>query len=281
MIELLTSAQGIIERGIIFGIIVAAVYLSSRIIRFDNLAVEGAFSLGGALAALLLSKGANPWVSIMGAVGIGAASGIVMGMLNTKLKLNHLISGIVVTTAAFSITLKIAGSTLALTGTQTLFVLAPSMLVPYQPLITLVLITTALWLCINWFLNTEIGFLLQAVGDTPQMLTNIGKSIDFYTILGLTLSNMLAALSGALFVHYTGYFSIWASVGVLIIGLAGMMIAEVFSTQFGIFLLVGSIIYQALIALTFELQVDQDWNKLITALLLILFIIVKQKLDEK
>ena len=75
--------------------------------------------------------------------------------------------------------------------------------------------------------------MLHAVGDTPQMVTNVGKSVEGYTIFGFTLSNALAALSGALFVQYTGYFSIWTGVGVLIIGLAGMILAEAFSTDFG------------------------------------------------
>lgn len=100
-------------------------------------------------------------------------------------------------------------------------------------------------------------------------------------MLGLAISNTLAALSGALFVQYAGYFSIWASVGVLIIGLAGMILAQALSNNFGIALLVGSIAYQAIIALTFELQLDQDWNKLITASLIVILIMLKQWLPKK
>lgn len=281
MIELLHIAQGIIERGLILGIIVAAVYLASRLINFDNLAVEGAFGLGGALTALLISWGVNPWLGLFGASLLGAFSGIVTGLLNTKLKLNNLISGIVVTTGAFSITLKIAGSNMALGGKQTVFTMLPSILIPYQSLILLTVFCTILFYFINWFLKTEIGFLLRAVGDTPQMLTNIGKNVDAYTIMGLTISNALAALSGALFVQYAGYFSIWTSVGMLIIGLAGMILAQLFSAHFGFALLLGSIIYQAIIALTFELQLDQDWNKLITALLIVFLIVIKQSLNKK
>ena len=281
MNELLQIAQGIIERGLIFGIIVAAVYLASRLINFDNLAVDGAFGLGGALTALLMSWDINPWIGLAGAAFVGGLSGIATGLLNTKLKINTLISGIVVTTGLFSITLKIAGSNMALQGKQTIFTFLPSILAPFQPLIMLTFLCLVLFSFITWFLETEVGFLLRAVGDTPQMLTNVGKSIDNYTIMGLTISNALAALSGALFVHYTGYFSIWTSVGVLIIGLAGMILAQTFSKNFGIALLIGSIAYQALIALTFELQLDQDWNKLITALLIILLIVIKQWLNKK
>lgn len=281
MIELLHMAQSIVERGLIFGLIVAAVYISSRLIKFDNLAVEGAFGLGGALTALLITTHINPWISLVGAGCVGGLSGIVTGLLNTKLKLNNLISGIVVTTALFSITLKTAGSNMPLSGKGTVFTQVPSMLAPYAPLIVLTSICLVLFTLIRWFLKTEVGFLLRTVGDTPQMLTNVGKSIDAYTILGLTLSNALAALSGALFVQYTGYFSIWTTVGVLIIGLAGMIVAQTMSTEFGLELLLGSIAYQAIIALTFELQLDQDWNKLITALLIILLIVGKDWLNKE
>lgn len=281
MIELLQIVQGIIERGFIFGIIVAAVYLASRLINFDNLAVEGAFGLGGALTAFAIASNINPWVGLIIATCFGGVSGIVTGLLNTKLALNNLMSGIVVTTGLFSCTLKIAGSNMALGGKNTIFTLLPSILGEYQTFTLLALLCFVVFAFISWFLTTEVGFLLRAVGNNPQMLTNIGKSTDGYTILGLTISNSLAALSGALFVQYTGYFSIWASVGVLIIGLAGMIIAQAFSAKFGIALLIGSIAYQAIIALTFELQLDQDWNKLITALLIIFLIVIKQWLNEK
>lgn len=282
MTELLHIIQGIIERGLIFGIVVAGVYVASRLIRFDNLAVEGAFGIGGALTALLINYGVNPWISLIGAAGVGVLSGIVTGLLYTKLHLNNLISGIVVTTGLFSLTLKIAGSNMALSGKPTIFNQGlPAFITPYQPLIILTLFSFLLFFAIDWLLTTEIGFLLRAVGDTPQMLTNVGKSVDLYTILGLSISNMFAAISGALFVQYTGYFSIWSNVGVLIIGLAGMILAQTFSSSFGPALLLGSIAYQTIIALTFEMQLNQDWNKLITALLIVLLIVINQWLDKR
>lgn len=279
MIELLQITQSIIERGLIFGIIVAAVYMASRLINFDNLAVEGAFGLGGALTALLTSWNIHPFITLAGGMIAGGLSGVITGLINTKLKLNNLITGIVVTTGLFSIILKIAGSNMSLGGKTTIFTLLPSIVNPYQPIIVLAIICTVLFSFIAWFLKTEVGLLLQAVGDAPQMLTNVGKNVDGYIILGLIFSNMLASLSGALFVHYTGYFSIWTGVGVLIIGLAGMILGQAISTSLSA-LVLGSIAYQTIIALTFELQVDQDWNKLITASIIVLLIVIKQWLHK-
>jgi putative ABC transport system permease protein len=281
MLELIQITQGVLERGLIFGIIVMAVYIASRIINFDNLAVEGAFGLGGSLIALLISKDMHPWLALVIATCTGAISGIITGLITTKLKVNNLISGIVVTTGLFSIMLKIAGSNMSLHGKATIFSVMPATTGPLNTFIVLFAVCSILIICITFLLKTEIGFLLQAVGNSPQMLTNVGKSIDSYIITGLALSNALAALSGALFVQYTGYFSIWSGVGVLIIGLAGMILAHLLGNNFGFALIGGSIIYQAIIALTFEFQIDQDWNKLITALLIVSLMALNRHQNKK
>lgn len=281
MIDILQLAQGIMERGLVFGIVVMAVYLSSRLISFDNLSVEGAFGIGGALTALLIKCGVNPWLALAASMGAGAATGLITGLLATQLRLNNLISGIVVTTGLFSITLKIGGSNLVINKAHTIFKSLSFLPAHGQTLLVLIALTLTLFCIITWFLTTEVGYLLKAVGDTPQMLTNLGKSVHGYITFGLVLSNALAALSGALFVQYTGYFSIWANIGILIIGLAGMILAETMHKGFSLFLIVGSILYQLLIALTFEFQLNQDWNKLVTATFIVLLIVFKDYLGAR
>jgi len=266
--------QGIIERGLIFSVSVMSIYLTSRIIRFDDLSVEGSFGLGGALTALLLSYNIS-WIIALPIATIGGAiAGLATGLLHTQLKLNNLISGIVVTTALFSINLKIAGSNMMLGNKSTLFSLLGD--ANALKLIVLLPLIGGLLLLMKWFLNTECGYLLNAVGDNPQMLTNLGKNPQLYTIAALMLGNALTALCGALFVQYVGYFSIWSSVGLLIIALAGLILSETVSQGFGINLLIGAIAYQAIIAATFEFNVDPEWNKLITALLIIIMIALKK-----
>lgn len=281
MLEHIAIFQGIIERGLIFGLVVAGVYIASRIISFDNLAIEGGFGLGGAITAQAIALGIHPWLSLVLALCIGALSGIATGLLHTKLKLNNLISGIVVTTGVFSIMLKVAGSNMPLYGKPTIFSAIPESLASIKFSLIIVPLIAIIFFAITWFLKTEVGYLLRAVGDSPQMLLNLGKSVDYYKILGLVFSNTLAALSGALFVQYLGYFSIWANVGVLIIGLAGLILAETISSKFGFMLIAGSIAYQTIIALTFELQLDQDWNKLVTAMLIVVLIVVKDLMRKK
>ncbi|NBP00353.1 MAG: hypothetical protein EBU90_09545 [Proteobacteria bacterium] len=280
MHEILQILQGVLERGLIFSVVVAGVYLATQLINFDNLSIEGAFGLGGALTALLLSYGVNPWVTLLCALLAGIASGVMTGYLHKNLKLNPLISGIVMTTGLFSILLKIAGSNMMINQQITVFTTFKFIPLHMQKLAILSSLIILLFTIIAWFLKTEIGFMLHALGDNPQMLINVGKRVDRYTMLGIGLSNGLAALSGALFVHYTGYFSIWASVGILIIGLAGMILAQSISKSFGFALLLGAIFYQVIITLTFELQLDQSWNKLVTAVLIVLLIVLKDSLRK-
>lgn len=281
MIELLQNLQGTVEIGIIFGVVVCSVYLSSVLIKFDNLAVEGAFGLGGSLSALSISYGWNPFLGLLVSMIVGAVSGLITGLLKTKLQFNNLISGIVVTTGLFSVTLKIAGSNMSLGSKQTVFKVMPMFFAPFQGLLLLLLMSGFLVIFISWFLKTEVGFLLRAVGDSPQMLINVGKSADAYIVLGLIISNILAALAGGLLVNYLGYFSIWSTVGILIVGLAGMILAQTMSSNFGVWLFIGAVAYQAIIALTFELQFDQDWNKLITAFLIVVLIVGKKFIHEQ
>lgn len=266
--------QGIIERGLIFSITVMAIYLTSRLIRFDDLSIEGSFGLGGALMALLLTQNVH-WAFAFALVILsGAVSGLITGLLHTKLKLNNLISGIVVTTGLFSINLKIAGSNMIISNKMTLFDILPA--ITSMKIILLIPFICGLLALIKWFLRSECGYLFHAVGDNPQMLTNLGKDADIYTIAALMLANGLTALAGALFVQYVGYFSIWSSVGILIIGLAGLILSETMGHYFSFNLLIGAILYQAIIAATFEFNLDPEWNKLITAALIVLMIILKK-----
>src|SRR5258706_14951332 len=118
---ILEIAQGIIERGLIYAFVVIGIYLTSRIIKFDDLTVEGSFGMGGAMMIFLLMHQVNAWIALLGSLAVGALSGVATALLHTKLKLNNLISGIVVTTALFSITLKVGGGNQTLSGLSTMF----------------------------------------------------------------------------------------------------------------------------------------------------------------
>lgn len=273
---LISIIIGVVERSLIYSLIVMGIFLTSRILKFDDLSIEGSFGLGGAIAALSLSYGINAWISLLLALFGGFLTGCITGILHTKLKLNNLISGMIVSSCLFSVCLRLCSSTMILPQNSSIFSNISNKLFILIPLCVLVVSL------LTWLLKTEIGFLLRSIGTNPQMLQNLNKNTTAYKLFGLGIANSINALAGATLVHYVGYFSIWANIGILIIGLTSLIIGELFTVPFNINLILGSLIYQLIIAGTFELDLfNQDWNKFITGILLVFLLIIHQQYKKQ
>lgn len=255
---ILNLLKGSLEQGLIYSLVVMAVFLTSRVIRFDDLTVEGSFGTGGALASLLYMMGLPALLALPLALIGGGCCGAITASLHSHFKMNNLISGLVVSTALFSTSLRIAGSNMVLSEEANIFYGQSSLPI----LLGIVLIA---WISLHFLLRSEIGLLIRSVGSNPQMITNLGKSITLYRTLILVIANALTALAGALFVHWCGFFSIMSNVGILIGGLAGLFLGE--SLRVGNIgtLILGAVIYQLLFSLTVELHLDPVWNNLIKA----------------
>jgi len=274
MFALLPVFIGILERGFIGSFVVMAVYLASRIMKFDDFSIEGTFGLGGAVVAYLLLHGQNPWFALVVGAVAGGISGLCTGLLHTKLGLNRLIAGIVVTTMLFSVSMNIGGANVALGNVITIF--TPFGTGKFGNLMLLAPMSILIGLIFVWYMKTESGFILRSTGINEQFVTSLGKSVHFYIILCLILANFLSALAGGIFVQYSGFFSAFGNVGTLIAALAGCMIAELFTMNMFMMAIVGSIIYQLIIAITIELQVEPSWQKLITGLLIVAILFMKK-----
>ncbi|MBX9836684.1 MAG: hypothetical protein K2X69_00065 [Silvanigrellaceae bacterium] len=272
--SLLPVAIGILERGFIGSFVVMAIYLASRVMRFDDFSIEGTFGLGGAIVAWAILHDTNPWLALILAIISGGISGCITGLLHTKLGLNKLISGIVVTTMLFSISINIGTANVALGNAKTIFTFAQEY--PFGSLIILALITFFIAYVFIWYMKTENGFILRSTGVNEQFVTSLGKSVPFYITLSLIMANSLSALAGGIFVQYSGFFSAFGNVGTLIAALAGCMIAELVAANMFLMAILGSIIYQLIIAITIELQVEPSWQKLITGLLIVVILVVKK-----
>jgi len=272
--SLLPVAIGILERGFIGSFVVMAIYLASRVMKFDDFSIEGTFGLGGAIVAWAILHDTNPWIALILAIISGGISGCITGLLHTKLGLNKLISGIVVTTMLFSISINIGTANVALGNAKTIFTTAQEY--PFGTLILLALITFFIAYIFIWYMKTENGFILRSTGVNEQFVTSLGKSVPFYITLSLIMANSLSALAGGIFVQYSGFFSAFGNVGTLIAALAGCMIAELVAANMFLMAILGSIIYQLIIAITIELQVEPSWQKLITGLLIVVILVVKK-----
>lgn len=261
---LLLKIKSIVELGLLFFPLVISLYISSRILHFDDLSIEGSFGLGGALTALLLTNNYSGYIALPASILAGMTVGTITSFLHCRLLVKPLMSGLIVATGLFSVILKLAGASLHCGVKKTLFYV----LIGHKYLILAALVGL-LFYATRWFLHTQIGFLLRAVGDNPAVLITLEKNPHHFITLGLVISNGLTALCGSLFIQYTGFFSLWSQVGILIIGMVSLMLGEAFTRKFSLSLLLGPILYQASLALTFAFNFDQGWNKLFTASLII------------
>jgi putative ABC transport system permease protein len=273
---------GAVEQGMLYGIMVLGVYLTFRVLDFPDLTVDGSLPLGAAVSAVAISKGINPFAAVAAAMAAGFAAGCVTALLNTKLKILHLLASILTMIALYSINIRIMdGPNVSLLGAVT--VLDPIMagkLPGYlaAPLFFALCAAVATVLMI-WFLHTELGLAVLATGDNPRMITAQGVNTHRIIILGVGLSNALVAASGALVAQNQGAADVNMGVGTIIAGLASVIVGETLFGRGGIArgciaAILGSVIYRVAIAaaLSFKLGTfaftPSDLN-LITALLVV------------
>ncbi len=264
----MTSILGVIDQGLIFSLVAIAVYLTSGVINKDDFSIEGSFGLGSAITAVMIERTALAWPALLTAVIAGALVGMCTGTLYTRLRMNHLMAGLVSTTACFSIALVLASSNKIVREDHTIFAGALS-----EPLILLAIAGISL-VAVMFLMRSEVGLLLRSVGENPGLLTQLGKSANAYYIMGFAIANAASALAGSLFVQWSGYFSITGNIGVLITGIATLMIAELVSKKLGFAIIAAAVVYQSIFLLTLELGVDPRFNNLIKATVMVLLMVV-------
>jgi len=287
-------ALGLCYVGAVFG-----VYLTFRILNFPDLTIEGSFPLGAGLAGILIVNGGWPhWATLLVALAGGALAGAATGLLATRLKINGLLASILVMIALYSINLRILGlrSNLPLLEVATifdpveawlasLFAGAGGVVQRYAAIIVFALITILLIGGLNWFLHTELGLALRAAGDNEQMASAQGISVAGMKICGLALSNALIALAGALFAPYQGFADVTIGRGLIVVGLASVIIGEaLFNPQHlrtaFIAVAAGSVIYRLFVTLalnyTSRIGLQETDLQFVTALIVIVAMAVPQ-----
>lgn len=256
----------ILEQGLIFAVLSLGVYITYKILDFPDLTVDGSIVLGASVVATLITKDINPLLSTIIAICSGALAGFATGILHVYLNINNILSGILVSISLYSVNLRIMKrSNLPIFKYQTL-------LNDYK-LLTLILIVVIIKILLDLFLKTKLGTLLRITGDNPHLITSLGVDISKIKILGLMLSNALVAFSGALLAQYQRFADINSGTGIMVMGLASVIIGEAILKFKWIKLttiaIIGAIIYKFIQALTLQLGLNANDFKLITALTLI------------
>ncbi|KEZ52595.1 ABC transporter permease [Metabacillus indicus] len=306
-----TALFSSVESGLIYAIMALGVYLSFRILDFPDLTVDGSFVTGAAVCAALIVNGVNPFIATLAALVAGFVAGCLTGILHTKGKINPLLSGILMMIALYSINLRIMGqSNVPLLQESTVFsvlldgwnrlgidafiqsVFVSAGLEAFIPktwsvLAAMCAIIVLIKLSLDYFLKTEIGIAIRAVGDNEKMISSFSANTDLLKIIGLGISNALVAFSGAFIAQFSGFSDIGMGIGMIIIGLASVIIGEALVGTKTIIratlaVIIGAILYRIIIALALRADFLETGDmKMITAAIVIAALVVPQLLAKQ
>ncbi len=302
------SVFSAVESGVIYAIMALGVYLTFRVLSFPDLTVDGSFVTGAAVAAVSIVSGVSPILATIYAFFAGFLAGCVTGLLHTKGKINPLLAGILMMIALYSINLRILGKpTIPLLNESTLFTQMTSLFeklgidrvingmlqsfgiaqVPktWAIFVMMAIVTTLIKFGLDYFLKTEIGLALRATGNNQKMIRSFSANTDSYIVFGLGLSNALVAFSGALIAQLNGFADAGMGIGLIVIGLASVIIGEalfgtktIFRTTLAVVL--GAIVYRIVVTIALRVKfLEAGDMKLITAVLVI-FALVSPKIIE-
>lgn len=282
----------IFVQGMIYGILALGVYMTYRVLDFSDLSVEGSFPLGGAVTALILMQGYSGYLALIVSLLAGMICGLCTGFIHVKLKVRDLLSGIIMMTALYTINLKIASTNnVPLFSISTIFQssifdqILPKSSIQIKKLLLLLCIVIICKLLFDWFMKTQLGFLLQAAGDNDQMLTMLGQNKGYVKMIGLSLANGLSALSGSLFVQEQRVFDISMGTGAIVIGLASVILGMSLCKKINRMsntsaVIVGAVLYKCCIAVAIRFF-DPQSMKLITASLFLMILMMSSNKREK
>lgn len=283
--------SSLLVQGLAYGILAIAVTLTYKILDFADMTVDGSFPLGGVIAAICLIQGLPiPLAMVLAFIG-GMLAGGMTGLLHVKLKISALLSGILVMTGLYSINLMVGSnkSNVPVFNVKTLFTLGEwtKNLSPGQldwvevlyPIVIVGVLLMAIKVAMDWFLNTKLGFLIRITGDNPQLVIALGEDIGKTKIIGLMLSNGIAAFAGSLIMQLYRYYDITMGSGIVVSGLASVVLGlTVFgwckSLKLTTTAILGSILYRLSISVALALKLPPSNLKLMTALIFIGAIII-------
>jgi putative ABC transport system permease protein len=287
--------------GFILSLLALGVFISFRIFAFPDITADGSVTLGASVAATLLVHGVTPPIASLAAFGAGMLAGACTGTLHTRFKINPLLSGILVMTALYSVNLHVMGSSnVPLLSVKTLATQAEGIGLKLMrgatsfdllgwdvsvrdasglgAIFLSVLLTGTL---LYWFLRTNLGMAMRATGDNVQMIRALGVNDGNMILFGLAISNGFVALSGALLAQYQGFADVGMGIGMVVWGLASVIIGEalVGTNQLGLTIVgtvMGSVLFRLMVAVALRWGLSPNDLKLITAGFVFVALIVPQ-----
>jgi putative ABC transport system permease protein len=271
--------------GLAFVPLALGIYLSAKVFNIPDITTDGSFTLGAAGFAVFILKPINPIFATLLVLPLGALAGAITGIIHTKLKVNALLSGILVMTALYSVNLlMMERSNIPLIGAGSIFeqVNNPNYLtINMLKAITIVVVITALLI---WLLHTDFGLTMRAAGNNENMIEAQGVNPNKIKIIGLAISNALVALSGCLVTQLQGFADINMGIGIVIAGLASVMMGEAMSNRFKrssilmpvLMVVLAAVLFRLFIAFILAQGIEQVYVKLFTAALVLVFLSISK-----
>lgn len=291
LLKLIKNVPGGIAQGLIWGLMALGVLITFRLLDVADLTVDGSFTLGAAVTVMLIIAGWPAWLALVIAVIAGILAGLCTGLLHVKLGIPVILAGILTQFSLYSINLRIMGMAANKALSVDKFnLLLSSRFIP-SAILTSLIITLALVIIFYWYFGTEQGSALRATGANPAMSSALGIDVGAMKVLGLSLSNGVVALSGGLMSQYQGFADINMGRGAIVIGLAAVIIGEVLGKAilgkhlnfFGnmSFVVIGGIVYYLVVVLVLWLKLNSNDLKLITAVIVALFLAVPYLREQR
>ncbi|MDV2581423.1 ABC transporter permease [Alkalibacillus haloalkaliphilus] len=307
---MLISLFGAVESGVIYALMALGVYLSFRILHFPDLTVDGSFVTGAGVAGVAIVGGMSPILATLLGAFAGFIAGCITGVLHTKGKINALLAGILMMIALYSINLRLMGQpTVSMLNESTLFTQIQSWWVAsgfdaffnnivlslgaerfsgtWLVFSVMIILTLMVKVFLDYFLKTEVGLALRATGDNQKMIRSLSANTDGLIIIGIGVSNGLVALSGALIGQYGGFANVNMGIGMIVIGLASVIIGEALFGKRTIIIATlavigGAIVYRIVVTMALRVDfLDSGDMKLITAVLVIAALVAPRMIQAR
>lgn len=289
--------EGIFVEGLLYSTMALGVFITFRILDFPDLTVDGSFPLGAATAAILITNGVSPWVAVFVAFIGGVVAGAITATIHNKLHVPNLLAGILTMTMLWSVNIRVLGGRANLPLIRQVTALSQirgmiEMVIPepWAVLVFFLVLSLAVKVLLDVFFHTDLGLTLGAMGDNQQMVITQGVNPEYLKLIGVGLSNGLVAFSGAFVAQYQGFADVNLGQGIIIAGLASVMIGEFIlrSNRIGVLTLrviLGSIVFRGLMYLGryygYYINLTPNDLKLITGLLIILSLVVTKMRKKK
>ena len=267
-----------LELGCIYALVALALFLSFRVLNIADMTTDGSFTLGCAVSATVALAG-HPWLALPAAMAAGACAGSVTALLQTKLKIPSILAGIITNTGLYTVNLAVMGfsSNVNMMRSATIFTQLQPAFGSFYKLIPAAVLTGLVGCLLVLFLRTRLGLSIRATGDNPDMVRASSINTGFTITIGLMLSNAMTALSGAVLAQYQKTADINLGTGMVIIGLASLIIGETLLPKGKMWMkalgaILGSIVYRFIIAIALRLDLPSECLKLISAVIVALAI---------